>query len=185
MTSRGPYTVAADPGRLGAIAVLDKDGNFVTVFDMPTEDDALKMIQEGSYKLFQPCQAAIESVHPLPGQSCMASFSYGGNFILAKLLVKCYNIDPVMISPQAWKKHYGLKRDKDETKAHYKGRSVELARKLFPAAKDLLMLSKDGRAEALLIAKYVYDISQECQRHSKSKPGTDQNCSIKEGGKHE
>lgn len=156
MTGKGPYTVAADPGRLGAIAVLDKDGNFVTVFDMPTEDEVLKMIQEEDYKLFQPCVTAIESVHPLPGQSCMASFSYGGNFVLAKLLVKCYNIDPVMVSPMKWKGYYGLKRGKEESKTDYKHRSVELAKKLFPSAADLLTLSKDGRAEALLIANWLY-----------------------------
>ena len=66
--------------------------------------------------------------------------------------------------PQLWKKHYGLKREKDETKAQYKGKSVELARKLFPAASSLLMLSKDGRAEALLIAKYVYDLKKETNK---------------------
>lgn len=154
------YYVGIDSGAKGAIAFLNSDGSYNSVTDMPDLKGFIEGFRNGTWDSDgDNFVVAIESVHPLPGQSCMASFSYGGNFLLAKALGMVYNIDPVMISPQAWKKHYGLKRDKDETKAHYKGRSVELARELFPAAKDLLMLSKDGRAEALLIAKYIYDLT--------------------------
>lgn len=152
------YYVGEDPGCKGAIAFLNHDGSFNSVYDMPTVEDFIAYCPvgaKGSYVV------GIESVHPLPGQSCMASFSYGGNFILAKALGLCYNSNPLMISPQKWKSHFGLKREAGETKSQYKGRSVKLARELFPEATELLKLSKDGRAEALLIAKYVFDITKQ------------------------
>ena len=158
------YYLGIDPGSKGAMAFLNPDGSFNSVIDMPTLDGFLEGIKDSKWDFTDPTLVAIEAVHPLPGQSCMASFSYGQNFMLAKAIGKWYNSDPYMVVPQLWKKHYGLKREKDETKAQYKGRSVELARKLFPAASGLLMLSKDGRAEALLIAKYLYDLKKETNK---------------------
>lgn len=158
------YYLGIDPGSKGAMAFLNPDGSFNSVIDMPTLDGFLEGIKDSKWDFDDPTLVAIEAVHPLPGQSCMASFSYGQNFMLAKAIGKWYNSDPYMVVPQLWKKHYGLKREKDETKAQYKGKSVELARKLFPAASGLLMLSKDGRAEALLIAKYLYDLKKETNK---------------------
>lgn len=149
MTDRTVY-IGIDPGAKGAIAVLAKD--LVLIEDMPTPDEALKILQKS-----QPwdCKVAIELVHPLPGQSCISSFTYGENFLLAKLLGMWYNTNPVMVAPQRWKKFYDLKRDPSETKTEYKRKSVDKARELFPQAAELLKYSKDGRAEALLIANWL------------------------------
>lgn len=152
------YYCGIDPGAKGAIAFLNYDGSFNSVVDMPTVEEFIEGLKHGKWDDEGAYIVGIESVHPLPGQSCMASFSYGGNFILAKALGIWYNMHPLMITPQLWKKHYGLKREANETKSQYKGRSVQLARELFPSAADQLKLSKDGRAEALLIAKYIYDL---------------------------
>lgn len=151
MTNRTVY-VGIDPGAKGAIAVLA--GDLVLIEDMPTPDEALKLLQKS-----QPwdCKVAIELVHPLPGQSCIASFTYGENFLLAKLIGMWYNNSPVMVSPQRWKKHYGLKKEPNETKAEYKRKSVYKAKELFPQAAEILKYSKDGRAEALLIANWLRD----------------------------
>lgn len=153
------YYVGIDPGSKGAIAFLNSDGSYNSVVDMPTVENFIDGLKKGLWDDDgDDFVVAIESVHPLPGQSCMASFSYGGNFMLAKALGIWYNSTPYMVVPQLWKKHYGLKKDKAETKAQYKGKSVKLARELFPSAAEQLTLSKDGRAEALLIAKYIYDM---------------------------
>lgn len=142
--------VGIDPGAKGAIAVLF-DGH-VMIKDMPSLSEALEILRRP-----QPwdCKVAIELVHPLPGQSCISSFTYGENFLLAKLLGMWYNTNPVMVAPQRWKKFYDLKRDPSETKTEYKRKSVDKARELFPQATDLLKYSKDGRAEALLIANWM------------------------------
>lgn len=144
---------ALDPGRLGAIAFIYPDGR-VVIEDMPTAEEVVKRI--GSiWSDTEDYRVAIEDVHPLPGQSCTATFSYGQNVMLAKMLGMCYNMHPVMVSPMKWKKFYGLKRAEDESKAAFKRRSVDLARELYPSAADLLKYSKDGRAEALLIAHWL------------------------------
>lgn len=147
--------VGIDPGAKGAIAVIA--GDLVMIDDMPTLEDLMKKttgLRGGKGDLYR---VAIEQVHPLPGQSCVASFTYGENFLLAKLLGMCYNIHPVMVAPQRWKKHYGLKKDPNETKTEYKRKSVDKAKELFPQAAELLKYSKDGRAEALLIANWLRD----------------------------
>lgn len=150
--------VGIDPGSKGAIAVICDDE--VSLFDMPTLEQlmanttVLKVLNNNRYRV------AIESVHPLPGQSCIASFTYGENFLLAKLIGMCYNRDPVMVSPQKWKKYYGLKREPDETKTEYKRRSVDKARELFPSVTEDLKYSKDGRAEALLIANWLKETDE-------------------------
>ena len=142
--------VGVDPGSKGAIAIIA--GDLILIEDMPTAEKALEIFRKP-----QPwdCRVALEQVHPLPGQSCIASFTYGQNFLLAFLISLWYNSSPVMVSPQRWKKYYGLKKEPNETKTEYKRKSIEKARELFPQATDLLKYSKDGRAEALLIANWL------------------------------
>ena len=142
--------VGIDPGSKGAIAVIA--GDLILIEDMPTAEKALEIFRKP-----QPwdCRVALEQVHPLPGQSCIASFTYGQNFLLAFLISLWYNSNPVMVSPMRWKKYYGLKKEPNETKTEYKRKSVEKARELFPQATELLKYSKDGRAEALLIANWL------------------------------
>ena len=143
--------IGVDPGAKGAIAIIQ--GDKVIIDDMPSIEAAIEIIRK-SHPAFN-CRAAIEQVHPLPGQSCIASFTYGENFLLAKLIGMCYNSSPVMVSPMRWKKYYGLKKEPNETKTEYKRKSVEKAKELFPQVADLLKYSKDGRAEALLIANWL------------------------------
>ena len=142
--------VGVDPGSKGAIAIIA--GDLILIEDMPTAEKALEIFRKS-----QPwdCRVALEQVHPLPGQSCIASFTYGQNFLLAFLICLWYNSNPVMVSPMRWKKYYGLKKEPNETKTEYKRKSVEKARELFPQATELLKYSKDGRAEALLIANWL------------------------------
>ena len=145
--------IGIDPGAKGAIAIIFDDGT-VTIQDMPSIEEVLSTFKR-PYDIEDNCRVAIEQVHPLPGQSCIASFTYGENFLLAKLIGMWYNNAPVMVSPQRWKKHYGLKKEPEETKTEYKRKSVEKARELFPKLSDHLKYSKDGRAEALLIANWL------------------------------
>lgn len=143
-----------DPGSQGAIAVIA--GDLVLIEDMPDLQGVLEYLRKS-----QPfdVEVALEQVHPLPGQSCTASFTYGKNFGFAELLALWFNKHPVYVSPQKWKKFYGLKKDPEETKTAYKKKSIALARKLYPQAASLLKDSKDGRAEALLIAHWLKESS--------------------------
>lgn len=150
--------VGIDSGAKGAVAVIDDCE--ATVYDMPTLEQLMDNTIGLRANKGDGYRVAIESVHPLPGQSCTATFTYGQNFMLAKLIGLCYNSKPVMVSPQKWKNHYGLKRIKGESKTDYKKRSVDKARELFPDMVPGLPYSKDGRAEALLIAKWLKDTDE-------------------------
>jgi crossover junction endodeoxyribonuclease RuvC len=52
-----------------------------------------------------------------------------------------------LVTPQKWQKHFGKSKDKDQSRL--------LATRLYPQLADKFKQKKDdGRAEALLIAKY-------------------------------
>lgn len=153
MTIANAY-VGIDPGSQGAVAVIRRNGS-ATVMDMPSLDEVVNNLYRSIVKMPEGYYSvAIESVHPLPGQSCKATFSYGQNFLLAKVIGKCYNINPEMVTPQRWKNFFGLKREKGESKAMFKHKSIAKAKEIFPELSSILLASKDGRAEALLIAVY-------------------------------
>ena len=141
------YWYGVDPGARGAVACVSHTGSFLVVRDLPTTNEEwLEWLQYPVKPKISYC--TCENVHALPGQSTVAGFTFGKNVakaeLLAELLTTCES--PLLVSPQKWKKFFGLDKDKHK--------SVELARELFPEASDYLLKSKDGRAEALLIAEY-------------------------------
>lgn len=145
------YVVGIDPGARGAIAIVDKKTKeVVSLIDMPTEDEeyvSLICTNEDTWRESRDSfDVYLESVHALPRQSTVAGFTFGKNVGKAELLSISYNKEVTKVSPQRWKKYFNLNRDKKE--------SVYLARKLFPSVSDKLLVSKDGRAEALLLAYY-------------------------------
>ena len=136
-----------DPGKFGAVACVSADGRFLSVEDLPqTDEEWIELLQIDYNRPRDYC--TLESVHALPNQSTVAGFTFGKNVGKAELLAE--NLSsfeaPLLVTPQKWKKYYKLDKDKHK--------SVELAREMFPSAEELLKYSKDGRAEALLIAEY-------------------------------
>lgn len=156
LTRADKVYVGIDSGAKGAIAIIQ--GDKVIIDDMMSYEDFIEFCRKS--RDAHDFRVAIEQVHPLPGQSCIASFTYGENFLLAFLIGLCYNSSPVMVSPQRWKKYYGLKKEPNETKTEYKRKSVDKAKELFPQATELLKYSKDGRAEALLIANWLKETDE-------------------------
>lgn len=140
-----------DPGAKGALACITEEGLYRFVEDLPDNDEDWVGLLQYPTKLFT-AYCALENVHALPGQSTVAGFTFGKNVGKAELLATLLSVEeePLLVTPQKWKKFFGLDKDKHK--------SVELARELFPIATDLLKYSKDGRAEALLIAEY-------CRQH--------------------
>ena len=140
-----------DPGAQGAIAIIDSELNVFMVVDMPKDNKTfVDIIKNNRYK---PDKTYLEDVHALPRESAVASFTFGKNVGKAELLAECLgNVE--LVHPSVWKQSLGLKRKEGETKTAYKHRSIELARDLFPECVKQLTASKDGRAEALLIARY-------------------------------
>ena len=152
--------IGIDPGSKGAIAIIDDYDNVLAIHDLDTDlytywcamrnlDDI-----EG---FFDETYATVEDVCGRPGQSCVANTTFMKLAGMAELVA--YSLGTFLkVKPQVWKKHFGLVFGKELTKTQKKHKSIELAKELFPSVADQLMASKDGRAEALLIAKYCQQL---------------------------
>ena len=152
-------TIGIDPGLTGAVGVLH-DGVFVAVEDMPTvvkgvgsvkrEVDAaglislLRMyIRSTDYNVL-----VLEKVGAMPGQGVSSVFSLGDSYGTARTACAAVMSELHQVSPVTWKKHFKLERDKELSRA--------LAIRLFPAA-PLHLKKHDGRAESLLLARWLWE----------------------------
>ena len=81
----------------------------------------------------------------MPGQGIASSFQFGVGFGSILSVLQALHVNIEFVTPAVWKKSYGLGTDKHA--------SLHKGRLLFPTA-DLHLAKHDGRAEALLIARY-------------------------------
>lgn len=172
MSNSQKVYLGLDPGIEGAIAVLD--GRKIQIVDIPTLtvkdgkkerdytdiDELLLVMRELTVPFFaagREIMAILEDVHATPqmkvgmktiGKGPIAQFALGHSKGILETVCKCSNLPLVRVRPEVWKKALGLAgKEKDA--------SIKLAKDLFPEAAELLRFkSKDGRAEALLIAAY-------------------------------
>lgn len=148
--------IGIDPGLSGAVAMLDDNNKVIYLQDLP------RTLWGYCNDLITPAIATcvVEDVCGRPGQSCVANttfMKYAGYAEMYGMSCVYSEEDFHKVKPQTWKKYFGL-TTKDLTKTQRKHLSINLAKKLFPSVADQLTASKDGRAEALLIAKYCKDM---------------------------
>jgi hypothetical protein len=138
------YYIGIDPGKTGAIAVVDGDEMTVRVFDMPgtIEEKRAILSKIGSVrcawieKPFFPRMIGIKNAVTI-------AQAYGE----MKACLFYAGVPTNEIQPAGWKKHFGLSSDKDASRAY--------ASSVFPDQAHLWARKKDdGRAEAALIAYY-------------------------------
>ena len=157
------YYIGIDPGLTGAIAILNSEGHVRQVYDMPVcprpsgkgnmvnnfeLGEILEVVDSSGGCL---CNVMVEDVHAMPGQGVTSVFSFGRSLgVVEGVFWNAGRFD--YVRPQKWKKHFELlKSEKDAAR--------ELAIELFPDAAVYLQRKKDiGRADALLIARYVFDM---------------------------
>lgn len=147
------FTISVDPGVNGAIAVLDPWGKCQVVYDMPTYFTGTKKQREVDgvelkrmLTKYNTDEIVLEKVHSMPQQGVASTFNFGINYGIVKGVIHAIGRDIILVTPQAWKKHFSLlKTEKDEARL--------LAIKLFPDAP--LSRKKDvDRADALLMASW-------------------------------
>lgn len=140
--------IGIDPGAHGAIAIIE-DGRVALI-------DLTNNIEDYWYMMcyLEGDVCYVEDVYGRPGQSCAANNTFMKLAGYAELLGFSIAENFNKVTPSVWKKYFGLTGVKGETKTQKKHRSIELAKKLFPSVAGELTASKDGRAEALLIAEY-------------------------------
>ena len=153
-------SIGVDPGITGAVGVL-KNGQYLAVFDIPSvekgsgvvkrEINPAGLAREISARLDPKefVEVVLERVSAMPGQGSSSVFSFGDSYGSCRATIAVLGLPMVLVPPAAWKKHFSLGRDKEESRA--------LATRLFPQA-DLSLKKHADRAEALLMARYLWEI---------------------------
>lgn len=91
--------------------------------------------------------AVLEQVHAMPKQGVSSTFRFGQCYGALQMAVVGHGYEVHDVTPQKWKKHFGLSNDK--------GVSRSVASQRFPQCAELFKRVKDdGRAEAALMALY-------------------------------
>ena len=151
--------IAIDPGLTGAIGFL-RDGAYVAVEDMPVvlkgagsvksevSPQGMKTLIRAHLQLGEAVVAVIEKVGAMPGQGVSSVFSLGDSYGAARAVLATAGFELVQVHPATWKKYFKLTSDKELSRA--------LATRVFPAA-PLHLKKHDGRAEALLLARWLWE----------------------------
>lgn len=151
--------IAIDPGLTGALGFL-RDGAFLAVEDMPVVVKGVGSVKsevspQGMKTLIRErllpgegVVAVIEKVGAMPGQGVSSVFSLGDSYGSARSVLATAGFELVQVHPATWKKYFKLTADKELSRS--------LATRLFPAA-PLHLKKHDGRAESLLIARWLWE----------------------------
>jgi crossover junction endodeoxyribonuclease RuvC len=145
-----------DPGKSGGVALIDTTAWTIAVIDMPVEAatksrDLTSPTALAAY--FHASEADylfLEEVGTQPGEGAVGAFSFGRGFGRIEGVAAGAMISVWLVRPQEWKRALQVPADK--------GRSVTRAKQLIPGAASSFVGprggTKDGRAEAALIAFY-------------------------------
>lgn len=141
------YFIGIDPGKSGALAVINDDGCVLHASTF-SEDDYASILRNMSTS--GNVKVVLEHVGAMPGQGSVSMFNFGANFGFIKGLLAANNLPYELVRPQKWKRMFSCTSDKNT--------SVEVAHRLFPNV-DLRRTTRcskphDGIAEALLMAEY-------------------------------
>lgn len=163
----GAAITGIDPGMSGAIAFLAAEGSLIDVVDMPvfavtkrvggkdrtknhinTHDLGDVLRSHGAEST-----AVVELVGARPTDGSSQAFQFGFSAGAIHGACGALGLRIETVTPQKWKKHFGLTADKEEAR--------QLATRRFPGMAHLFKRKMDaGRAEAALIALYHHETSR-------------------------
>lgn len=153
--------VGIDPGKNGCLAAINQGehvkafgGEQIVFLDWPKDNDLthycrlLESIPKREVKL-----AVVERVHAMPKQGVTSMFSFGMNFGIWQGFLIALDWPFLLVPPQTWMKNLVSKSDGPDTKTRVKN----VAQRLYPKAELTGPKGgfKDGRADALLMARYA------------------------------
>lgn len=144
-------TLGVDPGKKGALALIDDDGRLVDVHDMPDATGAalgaLIGVLLADHAPHTVKVAWVEQVGSMPGQGHMNVFTFGAGYGALLGALGALEVPVELRTPNVWKKAMRVTRDK--------AGSRQRAAELWPSeAARFARVKDDGRAEAALIAEY-------------------------------
>jgi crossover junction endodeoxyribonuclease RuvC len=158
-----PLTLGVDPGKTGALALLDPDGHLVDVIDMPAATGAaLGALLRHELEAHAPHRIAVayvEQVGSRPGQGHMNvwTFAEGYGAILGAL--GALGVPVHLVTTPTWRRTNRITIPASTPKAQKskvgKTLSRQRAVELWPTeAGRFARVKDDGRAEAALIARH-------------------------------
>ena len=144
--------IGIDPGKKGGIAYINTSNHYTNT--VPYSNETLIQLCTDIFYGTADCQdivCCLEKVGARPGQGVVSMFSFGQSVGYIKGVLESFRIPYQEITPQKWKREFGLNSEK--------AASAEVCRKLFPEI-SLLATPKckkphDGMTEALLMAEYA------------------------------
>jgi len=145
--------MGVDPGISGAIAFyFPMVPGRIAVDDVPVAGGEINVAELARLiRIHRPTMAVIERVSAMPGQGVASMFNFGRSYGDVRGTIGAMDVPMHFVTPQKWKKHFGLSSDKDQSRLR--------AIRRFPAAAESFKLKKhDGRAEAALIALYGAEV---------------------------
>ena len=135
-----------DAGARGGISYIHENGVDVTSIPF-TESGVSEICQAMRGK---ECICYLEQVHAMPNQGVTSMFHFGENFGYIRGVLEDNRINYVLVSPQKWKKYFGLNKDKQL--------SIDICKEIFPNVNlfrtPRCKKESDGMAESLLLAEY-------------------------------
>jgi crossover junction endodeoxyribonuclease RuvC len=137
--------IGIDPGKSGAVALIQQDGEIVA--DWPGDAAGAADLLTTWRLEFQIVLVALERVHAMPGQGVKSMFTFGQNFGQWEGILAALSLPHLQPSPQDWQRGLVKASDGPDSKA----RALTVARRLFPDV-DLSRKKDHGRADALLLA---------------------------------
>lgn len=158
--------ISMDPGVTGAIAHLSPDGDLLAVHDMPIFEVVKKVAGKSRTRKHinvhgvgailrgvSNGRAVIEQVGPMPKDGAIQAFSFGFGAGALHGAVGALELQLDTVTPQRWKKHFGLSADKNEAR--------RVATRRWPAfAEAFKRVMDSGRAEAALIGLHSIETSR-------------------------
>ena len=137
--------IGIDPGKSGALAIINGDEVKIFPFDKQTYvEELLKVDETGAI-------CCLEKVHAMPKNGAVAMFTFGENFGWIQGVLDAYKIPYDIVEPRKWKSEYTLNSDKQK--------SIDVAHRLFPNVSlrktEKCRTDDDGMAESLLMALFA------------------------------
>lgn len=137
--------IGIDPGKSGALAVIEEGIAFAIPFDKRAYKDTLATCDPNQTVI------CLEHVGPMPGQGVVSMFHFGENFGWLQGVLDTFGIPYELVRPKKWKLEFSVTSDKNT--------AAEACRRLFPNAEmkrtDRRKKEHDGMCEALLMAEYA------------------------------
>ena len=139
--------IGIDPGKSGAFAAIDKDGQCAVAIPW----DAQEFIKFAKASKHTTMTACVEKVGAMPGQGVTSMFNFGKSAGFIEGVLQAYSIPYQLVPPQTWKREFSLGHSKED--------SITVCKRLFPGVNllptDRCKKESGGMAEALLMAEYA------------------------------